>query len=206
MFKSIVLNQTLPIITSRFRGEEGMAYELKKTLIYGAVGIIIATSIIMAVQFMPIPLEAAETGILLLKITDDPPFTKPTSLNITIDSIMVHQDGDGNETWSTFDIDGNLTYDLVELETAVEVLGAQELSIGDYDQIRMHVIEATADLPGEEGVELRVPSEYIKINVKFSIKEGKTTLILLDVTYDSVQVSAHHNLRPVVHPTVEKQP
>jgi hypothetical protein len=182
-----------------------MAYELKKTLIYGAVGIIIATSIIMAVQFMPIPL-LPETGILVLKITDDPPYTKPTSLNITIDSIMVHQEGDGDEAWSTFDIDGNLTYDLVELETAVDVMGADEFSIGDYDQIRMHVIEATADLPGEEGVELSVPSEYIKINVKFSIKEGKTTIILLDVTYDSVQVSADHNLRPVVHPTVEKQP
>jgi len=184
-----------------------MAYDTMKLTVCGAIGLLIATSIILAVQLVPMPFMPTEnTGVLVLKITDAPPFMKPTSLNITIDSIMVHREGDGNETWITFDLNGNKTFDLVELENVTDLIGADELPVGNYTMIRMHISGATANVNEEEGVELTVPSEYIKIAVRFSIKDDQTTTILLDITYDSVVVAAHHHLSPIVHPIVEKQP
>ena len=185
-----------------------MAYDSKRLAVYGATGLLIATSIILGVQLIPIPsIPTAETGVLLLKITDAPPFMKPTSLNIAIDSIMIHQEGEGNETWLTFELDGNQTYDLVELENATDLIGADQLPAGNYTMIKMHVTEATADFEnGESDVELTVPSGYIKIPVRFAIVEEETTSIILDVTYNSTVVAAHHHLRPVVMPIVEKQP
>ena len=185
-----------------------MAYDSKRLAVYGATGLLIATSIILGVQLIPIPsIPTAETGVLLLKITDAPPFMKPTSLNITIDSIMIHQEGEGNETWLIFNLDENQTYDLVELENATDLIGANQLEAGNYTMIKMHVTEATADFEnGESDVKLTVPSGYIKIPVRFAIVEEETTSIILDITYNSTVVAAHHHLRPVVIPIVEKQP
>jgi len=183
-----------------------MAYDMRNLTVCGAIGLLIATSIILAVQLVPF-MPTEKTGILVLKITDAPPFMKPTSLNITIDSIMIHQEGDANETWITFDLNGNQTFNLVELENNVtDLIGANELPDGNYTMIKMHISKAIADVNGEEGVELTVPSEYIKIAIRFTIKDGETTIILLDITYDSVVVAAHHHLSPVVHPIVQKQP
>jgi hypothetical protein len=180
---------------------------MRRLVIYGAITLLVAAFIIMAAQFTLRPsMPAEKTGILALKITDSPPFTKPTSLNITIDSIMVHKEGSSNETWTTFPLDGNRTFDLVKLENVTDLIGASKLPVGNYTMIKMHVSRAVANLKGEEGVELTVPSDYLKIPVRFTIKDDKTTIIVLDFTYDSVGVSTHHNLSPVVHATAEKQP
>jgi len=181
-----------------------MAYNTRKLAAYATTGLIMATFAILAVQILPLtPTE--KTGVLALKITDAPPFMQPTSLNVTIDSIMVHREGFGNETWVTFELDGNSTFDLVSLVNVTDLLGADELPVGNYTQIRMHILDATVSF-SEEPEELTVPSDYIYISVNFTIKEHETTIILLDINYDSVVVAAHHHLSPVVHPIVEQQP
>ena len=185
--------------------EREMAYDSKKLVVHGATGLLVAVFIILSMQFMPF-VATAETGVLVLKITDAPPFMQPTSLNITIDSILVHKAGDDNETWIAFDLDGNQTFDLVALGNVTDLIGANELPVGNYTMIKVHISRAIADFNEEKGVELTVPSEYIKIPVSFTIKDDVATIILLDITYDSVVVSAGHRLSPVVHPTVEKQP
>lgn len=186
-----------------------MAYDSKKLAAYGAMGLLIAAFIVLGVQLVPMPMPSVpttKTGVLVLKITDAPPFMKPTSLNITIDSIMIHQEGGGNETWLTFELDDNQTFDLVELENMTDLIGADQFPAGNYTMIKIHILNATADLEGESVVELTVPTGYIKIPVRFEIVDGETTSIILDITYDSTVVAAHHHLRPVVKPIVEKQP
>ena len=93
----------------------------------------------------------------------------------------------------------------MSLVNVTDLLGADELPVGNYTQIRMHVLNATVSFSGEPE-DLTVPSDYIYISVHFTIKEDETTIIVLDVTYDSIVISTHHHLSPVVHPIVEKQP
>lgn len=209
LFKSISLNPTISILKVKKRRIRKMAYDSRKLGTYGSAGFLVATLIIVAVQLTPMPkpfIPTEETGVLVLRITDAPPFTKPESLNITIDSIMIHRKGGGNETWVTFDLNENKTFDLVELENVTDLIGANELPVGNYTMIKMHVSNAIADFKEEKDVELKVPSDHIKIPIRFTIESDETTIILIDISYDSVAVSAHYNLRPVVKPLIEQQP
>ena len=70
---------------------KGMAYNLTRVTLFGVIGLILAASIILAVQFIPIleepPIPEAR-GILIIKVTDAPA-EELEELFLLIDKVLV---------------------------------------------------------------------------------------------------------------------
>ncbi len=192
-----------------------MAINQKKLGLYAITGILAAVIVIAAVMTAGVQLPTqtnngnsgstntqANTGTLRVYIKDAPVTLE--NLYVTIDSVEVQsQDGSG---WTTLTFTGDTGpahFDLLTLQEIAKDLATQDLPVGTYNKIRLHVQEASAvfsDSPDE--VTLKVPSDKIDIIVKFEIKADQTTQVLIDMTADFVAISNSHNLKPVIKATV----
>jgi hypothetical protein len=178
---------------------------------FAVVGVLLAVLVIGGIAFAGIKIPGfsqTTEGTLKILVTDAP-IRDLKQLNITIDSFEVHR----NETneWINIPIDGGqASFDLLALKngniTAEAAVGA--IPPGNYTMIRMHVVEGlaftNATLDDDSVIPLNVPSEKIKIPVRFEIETGQTTTVILDITADSVQIASNpdHNFRPVIKPIV----
>jgi hypothetical protein len=179
-----------------------MAINPKKLSLYAITGILAAVIVIAAVMTagVQLPTTKASTGTLHVYIKDAP--VELQYLYVTIDSLEVQNpDGTG---WTTLTLTGNHEhFDLLALQDKTMGLAVQDLAVGSYNKIRLHVKDATAvfsDDPTE--VDLKVPSEKIDILIKFEIKAEQPTSIIIDMTADSVAISNSNNLKPVIKATV----
>jgi len=185
-----------------------MSFEGRKLVFFGVAGVLLASLIIAAVVVTP---ATAKTGILIVKITDKPPQRQNLQkLLVTIDQLTAHRKGAGisGETWVTLQFKEGTTkveIDLLELKNVVKDLSIAEIPEGNYTELRMRVVSATAIYSSGE-VPLKVPSEHIKIPIHFRIKAGKATTVLLDINYDTIVISNANNLKPVVKATVLSEP
>ena len=181
-----------------------MSFEARKLVFFGVAGVLLASLIIAAVVVTPV---TAKTGILIVKVTDEPPSRQNLQkLLVTIDQLMAHRQGAGitGDTWVTLQFKEGTTeveINLLELENVVEDLSITEIPEGNYTELRMHIVSATAVYSSGE-VPLKVPSEHMKIPIHFRIKAGKATTVLLDINYDTIVISNANNLKPVVKATV----
>jgi hypothetical protein len=172
---------------------------------FGAAGFIVAIAMIASTTMM---LPVARAGTLVIKITDAPADLR--SLNLTIDSFEVR-----NETGQWINVTGDgyrKSFDLLMLDGVTMDVATSNLKAGDYDMIRMHIVEGleftNATLSEtSEAFAVRVPSEKIKVPVDFELGAGLTTTVILDVAPDTewrtaIASNPEHNLNPVIKPTV----
>ncbi|UCE29640.1 MAG: DUF4382 domain-containing protein [Candidatus Bathyarchaeota archaeon] len=184
----------------------------KKTMLYATGGVLIAFLIIasLAISSLTIPgLEfpwfttssppVASAGTLAVLLIDSP--VNLTHLNVTLDSISAHRPGYDNETWVSLAFVGNATevyFDLLALRDVAMNLSITEIPPGNYTMIKMHIKSANATYADGNTTDLDVPSEHIKVIIRFEIAEGETTTILIDMQADSVAVSHSKKLKPVL--------
>ena len=71
------------------------------------------------------------------------------------------------------------TFDLVQLTGVETVLGSRQLKPGQYNQIRLDVVEAIITIDGEDKV-AKVPSGKLRLAGSFELTAGETTLVTLD--------------------------
>jgi len=176
-----------------------MAYDVKGILFYGAMGLLAAILIIASVSLSPtillqvfpqiFPPVTAKTGTLLVKVTDAPvPDLK--HLNLTIDSIEVCNETGG---WTALTIPGGkASFDLLQLLNVTRDLVEGEIPPGNYTKIRMRIVEGlkyTNATLGDRVIELNVPPGHIDIHVRFEIKAGKTTIVIIDIIVDKVHIA-----------------
>jgi hypothetical protein len=184
-------------------GENEMSNGAKRIGIYGAVGIIVAIVIIAGFIIWNSYFEALGYGKLTILITDKPVALK--HLNITIDWVRI-QDQDGN--WHNLTLKTTPFYfDLLALQNVSETLSETEVPAGNYTMIWMHVLTANATYPDDTCVDLRVPSDAVKILLKPHLKmeSGGQVTVLIDLQPDdlnSIAISQSLNLRPVVKAVV----
>jgi len=137
-------------------------------------------------------------GYVVLKLTDAPfPAGEVAEANITVDWIqMLRYDGENEEEGQEihesdsvhvlFDLDGEITYNLLDLNNGVTaILSEQEVPAGDYDEIRMHIVDANIMLKDSTVYDLKVPSGNasglkIKLNPFLSVEDGSYAEVLLD--------------------------
>ncbi len=135
-----------------------------------------------------------DQGILVLKLTDhaNQDYSK---VLVTISTIEVHKDGN----WTVFS-DQQQTFDLLTLENVAMLLGQQQLDVGKYTQIRLSVDKAQVQPIGSDSlVDIKVPSEKIKLVKGFTIEEGKTTELILDFDPASVKkTGTQYVMSPVI--------
>ena len=184
-----------------------MAINTKKISLYVFAGIAVAVILIATVYTSGIRLPSNSgsqnpitLGTLTISIKDAP--VKLSTLEVTIDSIEVQSENNG---WTKLPfIEGTQTvqFDLLVLQDISKDLSTTQLPVGDYSKIRLHVKDATATFTDGKTTVLKVPSDKIDIIVKFEIKEGATTKVLIDMTADSVAISNSNNLKPVLKATV----
>lgn len=176
-----------------------MAYDIRRVILFGVIGVITGTLIIAAVfmtstLFQPV---LPDKGNLIIKITDAPVELK--NLNIAIDRFEVKSiEGD----WAEVDIpEGEISFDLLQLYNSSIDVAMGEFSPGNFTMIRMHILSANATSYDGESFEVRVPSEKIKVKTPtFEIRKGESTIILLDMQVNTVQLANNprHNLAPAM--------
>jgi len=165
-----------------------MAHGTRKVFLYGAVGILAATILssslwILPALFMPV---SAGRGTLVVKATDAP---VPDLLNLylTVSSVDVLNRTGG---WIPLTIDGGKQYfDLLKLENVTRDLAIGSLPVGNYSKIRLKIDAASATLGDGRQIDLNVPSGHIDLQVKFEIKKGATTGLIVDIVADKVQIA-----------------
>jgi hypothetical protein len=179
---------------------------MQRKVFYGAAGVVIAILLFAATPFV---LPTTATGTLVVQITDAPADLR--HLNMTIDSFEAHRNETG--AWMNIPIDtGAVSFDLLALDGVTLDAAMAQLEPGNYTMFRMHVVASfeftNATIVHDDGsvedVNVNVPSEKLRILVRFEIKEDETTTVLLDIQADTVSIANNpqHNVNPVVKATI----
>lgn len=133
------------------------------------------------------------TGTMEVTMTDAP--ANYDSVNVTINSVRVHQDTDAEtdstesdeeaeeDGWVTI-TDDPMKVNLLELTNGNQVsLGSEELEAGTYSQIRFVLGEDNTVTIDGETHQLQTPSAQqsgLKLNVNAEVQENSTYTLLID--------------------------
>lgn len=184
-----------------------MAYE-KKDIVIGAVsGVLIATLIISGVFWTGVipPLAVPPTeerGFLVVKVTDAPAALQ--ELWLQIDEVRVHRKGYGNETWTNITVIETEPFNLLSLQNVSIVLAAAELPVGNYTEIRFHVVDAWANTTQESYKPLRITAPWIMVKQSFfTIEETPVTTVEVDITVNEDPIIHAGKLIPVAKAEVK---
>jgi len=135
-------------------------------------------------------------GNLSLLVTDAPADIGDFSeLIVNITGVSIHDSGRGE--WLDF-VPGVSSFDLTQLVdgNTLEVLGI-ELEAGRYTQVRIDV-DSAVGLVDNETVEIKVPSNMLKIIKPFEITAGVEAEFVFDINVVRKGQSMNYNLLPVV--------
>jgi hypothetical protein len=142
------------------------------------------------------------TGTLSVRLADasDPTIT---SVNVTIDRVEAHVDGQWvpiTTTPQTFNL-----YDLIENDT---LLGSANLPAGSYTQIRL--FPSAAEITDADGThEVNIPSgdqTGVKVLVNYNISSNDITTVLLDFNVDksfNKTGAGQYQMQPVIKGVVK---
>jgi len=207
MFKSVALNPTLG---DWFGGDSKQMANNHNIGTFVAAGVFLAILVIgtiavagIKIPSLTFPAFVSNKGRLTIQVTDKP--VELRHLNLTIDKLSIHKEGDGNETWIDLPLIGGkpVYFDLLSLQNVSLTLSENQVPAGNYTMIKMHVLTANATYPDGTTVELnKVPSENMKIILQphLIMQNGGAITILIDIQPDQHNIAISHslNLRPVV--------
>jgi hypothetical protein len=148
--------------------------------------------------------QGSNKGVLVIQIMDKP--VELEHLNMTIDWAKIQ---DQDENWHNLTLKSEPFYfDLLALQNVSETLSETEIPAGNYTKIWMHVLTANATYPDGTVVDLRVPSDTIKVLLKpyLSLEGGGKVTVLIDLQpedLNSIAISRNLNLRPVIKAMVQ---
>jgi hypothetical protein len=172
---------------------------------FAVIGILIAAGLIAVGTLGPTVLLPAifpaKAGTLDIKVTDAP-VQDLSSLNITVDQFEVHQQE--TDQWINVTItSGQVTFDLVKLRNITQDAALDQIPLGNYTKIRMHILSSIGQIDGGD-VTVRFPPNKLDIIVHFEVKAGQTTSIILDIQVDTFKIAENpqHNATPVIKATV----
>lgn len=155
-----------------------------------------------AVVATPAPTAQPGDGqaTLEIRVTDAPP-EGVSKIQITVRSVEVNKsEGPTPAGWETV-VSEPQTFDLVQLTGVEAVLGSRQLEPGQYNQIRLDVVEAIITIDGEEKV-AKVPSGKLRLAGSFELTAGETTLVTLD--FDAGKsVVLRGKMDPILKPVVK---
>jgi len=197
LFKSVVLNHTIPTILLGDCVPNGT----KTIVLHAVAGILISATIIAGLLLSGVQLPSmissvpqACAGTLIVLLTDAP--VELEHLNVTIDSFSVLNESDRidlplrggrNET----------SFDLLALQNITETISTAQIPDGNYTKMCMSMNDADATFLDGTWLSLRVPPEHVDIIGHFEMKSGSSTVLLIDMQADWVAISQSGNLRPV---------
>jgi hypothetical protein len=144
-------------------------------------------------------LPVAQAGGVLIINVKDAPADELEEVFILIDQVLVHGKGGGNETWQEIPVVATDPFDLLLLEDTSTVLAVGELPIGNYTEIRLHVVKANATINGEPDIPLRVVANgWLKVKVHFTLADAPVTSVTIDIDVNPNPIVNAKMLHPVV--------
>ena len=120
---------------------------------------------------------AQPTGTVEFRATDAPP-TGISSIVVTTSNIQIHKADVPEDSWITV-VSQEKTFDLVAIQGAEVFLGSENVSSGNYTQIRLDVSKVIVTLDGKD-ITAKLPSDKLKIVRPWEVKEGEKTILTLD--------------------------
>ncbi|MFC4550344.1 MULTISPECIES: DUF4382 domain-containing protein [Halorussus] len=119
-------------------------------------------------------------------------------LNVTVTEVGLKAAGEGDASWTTFDVDDR-TVDLTELAGAnASHLGALDAANGTYQTVFVHVSEVNGTLTGGESVNVKLPSSKLQIHEEFSLGANQSVDYVFDISVFAAGKSGKYILKPVV--------
>lgn len=106
---------------------------------------------------------------------------KADHVYITIGNVWAHRSGQsGSEGWQLI-YNQSRTVDLISLENTSMLFGKGQISLGDYDTVRMGIFNVTWVFNGTtKGLE--VESSQIQSNLDFTVQAGREAIITIVLT------------------------
>jgi len=170
--------------------------ETKKIEIIGVGILLISLSLLSGCIEQP-----QAKGTLELKITDKPGDLNITKAWINISTIQVHKSGNNTTAGWTTIIEDAKDFDLIQLRNITEYLGKENLTVGNYTQIRFNINKANVTIDNVV-YNLTIPSKTIKLIKPFNITEGETTTLILDFDVNE-SITETGNNKYMLKPTVK---
>src|SRR5437763_16609822 len=202
----------------------------RKMVYYGLVDLLIAGSTIALFQASPVQFLPKD-GSLSIYLADIQPDIQPDiqgnqvisfgpllspisqtpqglsasllSLNVTIDSVTIHSNGDLNDAGMTTNT--KFTFDVMKPFDVSALISNAKVPVENVTMVSLHVGSATAAVQGLVGLQpVKVPSDELKIPVSpaVHIKAQMSSSIVISGTAHVVFAGASIILTPVLH--VEK--
>ncbi len=185
-----ILEETLDEVPEQTKSS--IAEALKRT------GEEYGTAIEVTASAAPTPMLVARMGTIQIRATDPPP-PQVDSVLVEVEKIEVHRAGGPDSGWITI-VAEPVTFDLLEVAEVQKFLGSQEVPEGTYTQVRFSITEAKVIVGDEEHI-ASVPSGTLKLVRPFQVKEGETTLVLIDFDGSKslhITGNGQYKLKPVV--------
>jgi hypothetical protein len=187
-----------------------MSDSIQNAGFFAAIGILLAILIIGSIAIagfkipsLRLPGFLANRGTLTVKVMDAP--TELKHLNITIDQLEIQKADNDNETWTNLELIDNepIYFDLLALQNVSLTLSRTEIPTGNYTMIKMHVLTANATyLDGSTENPLRVPSEWIKVQLKphLIMQNDAAITITIDLEPETINIANNPalNLKPTM--------
>jgi len=121
-------------------------------------------------------------------------------LSVEVETDDDDDDDDGNESeagWVERDVDER-TVDLTELQGAnATALGNISVPAGEYETVFVHVGEVDGTLESGEGVNVKLPSQKLKLNEGFTVDDQSDVAFVFDITVFEAGNSGKYILKPV---------
>jgi hypothetical protein len=200
----------------------------RKMVYYGLVGLLIAGSTIVAFQVSPIQILPKD-GSLSVYLSDIQPdisgnpmipfsaLQSPISqnvqklsvnlllsLNVTIDSVTIHKNGDSNDVAKTMST--TFTFDVMKPFNVSKLISSAQIPVENVTMVDLHVARATAAVQGLVGLQLvKVPSDELKIPVSPAVHvkaQMSSSIVISGTAHVVFEGNGDIMLTPVLH--VEK--
>ena len=149
----------------------------------------------------PTPTTAPQPATLEFRATDAPAPEGVSEILFTINDVEVNiAGGDVAGGWTTI-VSGPQTFDLMQIIGVEELLGTGDLTPGQYNQVRLEVLEVVVTLNDEE-IQATVPSGKLRLVGGFDAVAGETTILTLDFDAGRSVVVTGKN-RVLIKPTIK---
>ncbi|MDY6765347.1 MAG: DUF4382 domain-containing protein [Halobacteria archaeon] len=103
-----------------------------------------------------------------------------------------------SDTWVTYDVEGK-TVDLTTLQGAnATLLSEFNLPNGTYEKVFIYVSEIDATLKNNESARVKLPSQKLHINEKFTVDNNESLDFVFDISVHKAGKSGKYILKPVV--------
>jgi hypothetical protein len=133
----------------------------------------------------------ASLGHVSVRLTDAPGDYE--QVNLVVNEVSVHRDGDGADTWETLKLDSTTTFDLIQLQGGVLArLADGDVPAGHYTQVRLHLVDGSNVVVSGTAYPLKVPSGMesgYKLIGAFDVPAGGAVDLTLD--FDAARSIVH---------------